>query len=87
MAIEQRAASAISPPVWPPAVDPQPSAAVRQGHHAMVALMVRDFELLAERITDLDEIPYDLLARFARALNRAELAALARVRTLEEVTD
>jgi hypothetical protein len=67
------------------AVEQRPvPAAVRHGHYGMVARMVRDFELAAERVTDLDEIPIDLLARFARALNLAERNALARVRTAEE---
>jgi hypothetical protein len=60
-----------------------PSAA-RLGHHAMVETMVRDFELLTERITSLDQIPLDLLARLARALNHAERDALRRVQTTEE---
>lgn len=61
---------------------------MRHGHYAMVARMVADFELVAERIGDLDEIPLLLLERFARALNRAERRSLARVQTLEqEATD
>jgi hypothetical protein len=80
-AIEQRAAGALPP--LRPSVGTPPSA-VRHGHYAMVARMMRDFEVSAERITDLDEIPMDLLARFARALNQAERRVLARVQTLEE---
>lgn len=81
-AIQQQA-----PGLVPPArvsADSHPSSTVRHGHHAMVARMVRDCELVAERICDLDEIPLDLLERFARALNTAERRLLARVQTLEE---
>ena len=84
-AIQQERARS-SPPRPSPAPG-SPSPASRQGHYAMVARMVRDFELAVERITDLDQIPIDLLARFARALNRAERNALARVQTIEEATD
>lgn len=80
-AIQQERAPS-SPPGGQPA--PGPSTAARQGHYAMVARMVGDFERAAERITDLDEIPLPLLARFARALNLAELNTLARVHPLEE---
>ena len=83
-AIEQRAARLLPPAES--SADPRPSSAVRHGHHAMVAGLIRDCELAVERITDLDEIPLDLLARFARALNTAERNALARVRHLEEET-
>jgi hypothetical protein len=79
-AIEQRT-------VGRPPSRPSADSAVRQGHYALVARLVRDFEIASERITDLDEIPLDLLSRFARALNRAERAALARTNTLEEATD
>jgi len=84
--IQQRRAGS-SPPGAMPAAGTRPTSAVRHGHYAMIARMVSDFELAAERLTDLDEIPLDLLERFAWALNRAERAALARVKHFEEATE
>jgi hypothetical protein len=66
---------------------PPPSSAAKHGHYSMVAGMVRDFELQAERLSDLEEVPWPLLARFARALCTAEQRLLARVKTMEEATD
>ena len=82
-AIQQGRSSSI-PPGARPVPGTAPTTGARQGHYAMVARMVRDVELGLERVTDLEEIPMDLLARFARALNRAERSTLARVQTMEE---
>lgn len=66
---------------------PAPSPAAQQGHYSMVAGMVREFERQAELLSGLEEIPWPLLARFARALCTAEQRLLARVKNLEEATD
>jgi len=89
-AIQQGARALLPPgPESPDPVElrPAPSPAARQGHHSMVAAMVRDFELQTERLNDLEEIPWPLLARYARALCTAEQRLLARVRHLEESTE
>ncbi len=52
----------------------------------MGAGLVADVERAVARIVDLDELPLDLLARFARVINLAERHALERVRHLEEET-
>ena len=86
MSVTEQGRGRLTPLAPAPSDPPAVSSAVRHGHRAMVEELLRDFELAAERICDLDEIPMDLLARFARALNQAERRVMARVHTLEEET-
>lgn len=79
-AIQQRRAPSAPPRGRPVAGTPSLGA----GHHQHVESLVRGFEVLTQRINDLDEVPLDLFERFARALNGAERAALARVQLLEQ---
>lgn len=81
LATEQRAPGLL-PPVQAPV-----SHHVGVGEHHRIEQLVRGFEVLANKIGDVDHIPLDLFERFARALNGAERAALTRVHLLEEATD
>lgn len=75
--IDQRA-----PGLLPPVA--APAGPIGLGARAHAESLVRGFEVLAQRIAELDDIPLDLLERHARSLNAAERSALARVKLYEE---